>query len=116
MVQVAPPDWLPAGREPAGDVARGDLLPQPGRRPVTRAGLGMRTTAVRGGIGRRTLSRSDRYLGRGIHCTGKNRCRRIGGVQPAWYLTGSGGQTAWYLTGSGGQTARYLTGSGGQTV
>src|SRR5215469_12560429 len=50
VVQVAPPDRLPAGREPAGPVARDDVLPQPGRWPVTRAFLPVRAASSRGPV------------------------------------------------------------------
>lgn len=58
VVQVAPPDGLPASREPAGDVPRADPFLQPRRRPVTEAGLGVRATTISDGVGHGLLGRT----------------------------------------------------------
>ena len=48
VVQVGPPGRLPAGREPTGHVPGGDVVTEPGRRPV-----GPRFAVVGASAGRR---------------------------------------------------------------
>src|ERR1022692_886368 len=79
VVEIAPPHGLSASREPAGDVPCGDQFPQSRRRPVSSAGLRMRTTTVGYGVGCGLLGGTVGCLSGGSQRSDKEggcRCRR----------------------------------------